>query len=161
MDVAHGPVSPFTGPTALKFKTGMIAAALFAAWIGLMAFAIANIASDANGGVNNALKLNPGIGPYSGKEAIWLATWFISWPVLHVALRNRNVNLERWFGVFLSEMFVTVLLMWPAVFEAIADGIKDGQWLWAVLVGILIAGLLLSPLILRAITSLRRRSAPA
>ncbi len=124
MDVANGSVPSPVQEDALKFKTGMIVAALLAAWIGLIGLAVANIASDANAGVNNALKLNPGIGPYSGKEVVWLATWLASWPILHFALRNRDLNLKKWFGVFLAGMLIAVLLMWPPIFEAIADAIR-------------------------------------
>jgi len=126
VDVAHGPAPVVGEPVALKYKTGVIVAALLAAWLGLMALALANIASDANAGVQNALKLNPGIGPYGGKEVIWLTTWLLSWVILHFAFRNRDLNLKRWFTVFLVGVLVAVLLMWPPVFEAIADVITGG-----------------------------------
>ena len=101
MDVAHEPAPALGEAFPQKFKAGIMVAALFAAWSGLIALAVANIASDVNTGVNSALKVNPGIGPYSGKEVIWLATWFVSWPILHFALRNRDLNLKKWFGVSL------------------------------------------------------------
>jgi len=121
VDVAHGRKPVAGGATSLWFKTGVMVAALLAVWIGLMALAVANIAADANTGVNAALKLNSGIGPYSGKEVVWLAAWFISWPVLHIALRNRDLNLKKWFGAFLVGVLIAVLLVWPAIAEAIAD----------------------------------------
>jgi len=124
MDVGHGTSSEVQEPTALRFKTGVMIAAVFAAWMGLMALAIANIASDVSTDFSNSLKLNAGIGPYSGKEVIWLTVWFVAWPVLHFVLRNRDMDLRKWFGVFLVGMLVAVLLMWPPFFEAIADMIK-------------------------------------
>lgn len=91
-----------------------------------MALAITNIAAGANDGFKTAITLNSGIGPYSGKEVIWLATWFVSWPILHFVLRNRELDLKKWFGAFLVGLLIAVVLMWPPVFEAIADAIKGG-----------------------------------
>lgn len=68
-----------------------------------------------------AIALNTGIGPYSGKEVIAFSAWFGSRLVLHFALRTRELNLKRWFGVFLAALLVAVLPVWPPVFEAIAE----------------------------------------
>src|SRR3990170_3972199 len=121
MDVAHPTVPAVEETSALKFPTGAIVAALLAAWMGLIALAITNIAADVNSGFRSAITLNSGIGPYSGKQVFLIASWFISWPILHFLLRNRDVNLRKWFGVFLVGMLVAVLLMWPPVFEGIAN----------------------------------------
>lgn len=126
MDVAHGAAPAAEAAAELRYPNGAIVAAILAAWIGLMALAITNIAADANAGFSNALKLNSGIGPYSGKELFMFVAWFVSWPVLHFALRKRDLKLKKWFGVFLAGMFVAVLLMWPPIFGAIAAAIKGG-----------------------------------
>ena len=75
-------------------------------------------------GFAKAITLNAGIGPYSGKELFWLGGWFVSWIVLHVALRNKALNLRTWFGVFMGGMLVATVLVWPPIFEAIADALK-------------------------------------
>ena len=126
MDVAH-PMAPATeAPAALKFPTGAIVAALLAAWIGLMTLAITNIAADVDNGFKNAITLNAGIGPYSGKELFMFVGWFVSWPVLHFALRKRDLKVKKWFAAFLAGVLVAVLLMWPPIFGAIAAAIKGG-----------------------------------
>jgi len=125
MDIAHG-TQPLSEPTALRFKTGVIAATFLAALIGLLVFALVNIAADVNSGFRTSITLNSGIGPYSGKQVFLIASWLISWPILHLLLRNRGVNLRKWFGVFLVGLLVAVLLMWPPVFEGIASVIKGG-----------------------------------
>lgn len=99
-------------------------AALLAAWLGLMSLAIANIAADVNTGFKAWITLHEGIGPYSGKEAFLLGIWLLSWPILHVALRHRELDLKRWFGIFLVGMLIATLLNWPPIFEAIAEMIK-------------------------------------
>lgn len=125
MDVAYG-TKPVEEPVALKFKTGVIAAAFLAALIGLLVFAVVNIAADANDGFKTAITLNAGIGPYSGKQVFLIVSWLISWPIFHFALRNRDVDLRKWFGVFLAGLFVAVLLVWPPIFVGIANLIKGG-----------------------------------
>jgi hypothetical protein len=110
----------------LRFPTGGILAALFAAWIGLMTLAIVNVASELNAGFQAWITLHSGIGPYSGKELLMLVAWLVSWPVLHVALRRREMNVRRWFGAFLLLLLVATVLMWPPLFKGIADAWKGG-----------------------------------
>jgi hypothetical protein len=110
----------------LRFKTGVLVAALLAALIGLLVFAVVNIAADVNSGLRTSITLNSGIGPYSGKQVFLIGSWLLTWPILHFLLRNRDVNLRRWFGVFLIGLLVAVLLMWPPVFEGIANAITGG-----------------------------------
>ena len=124
MDIGHVEEPVPEEGTELRFPTGVIVAALFAAWIGLMALAITNIAADVNDGFKTWITLHSGIGPYSGKEVFLFASWFVSWPFLHFTLRTREVDLRRWFGVFLVGMLIATILMWPPIFEAIADALK-------------------------------------
>lgn len=122
MDVVRT-APPTEHPAELRFPTGAIVAALFGAWIGLMALAISNIAATADSGFRTATTLNAGIGPYSGKELFMIVSWFVSWPILHFAMRRRALALKPWFGAFLVGMLIAVLLMWPPVFEFIAEAI--------------------------------------
>ncbi len=109
-----------------KIPSGVVVAALLSAMIGLLILGIVNIYSDADAAFSKAITLNSGIGPYSGKELFWLAGWFVSWAVLHLALRRRALSLRKWFGVFMVGMLVATLLMWPPIFGAIADALKGG-----------------------------------
>jgi len=104
-----------------RLPTGIVVAALFAALVGLLTLAVVNIYSDADAGFQRAITLNSGIGPYSGKEVFWLGGWFLGWVVLHFALRKKQLNLRKWFGAWLVGMAIATLLMYPPVFEAIAD----------------------------------------
>lgn len=104
-----------------RVPSGVVVAALLAAMFGLLVLGIVNIYSDVDANFSKAITLNSGIGPYSGKELFWLAGWFGSWVVLHLAFRKRTLNLRKWFGVFLGGMLVATLLMWPPIFEAIAN----------------------------------------
>lgn len=105
----------------VRIPSGVAVAALMAAVIGLLVLGVVNIISAIDAGFKTAITLNTGIGPYSGKEVIAFSAWFGSWLVLHFALRKRELNMKRWFGVFLAALLVAVLLVWPPVFEAIAE----------------------------------------
>jgi hypothetical protein len=98
-------------------------AGLLAAVIGLLALAIANIAATADAALARAITLHTGIGPYSGKELISWVAWLVSWFGLHLALRKRELDLTRWFGIFMVGLLLAVLLVWPPVFEAIAKAL--------------------------------------
>ena len=125
MDVEHR-TSAKQVVSGLKFPTGGLFAALFAAWIGLITLALVNVVSDIDAGFKTWLTLHSGIGPYSGKELLLLVAWFLSWPVLHVVLRRRELDVKLWFGVFLGGMLIATALMWPPVFEWIADRFRSG-----------------------------------
>ena len=38
-----------------------------------------------------------GIGLFSGKETLALVAWLGTWLILHFALRNKNLEISRWF----------------------------------------------------------------
>jgi hypothetical protein len=118
-------VSASSAATAepLRFPSGAIVAGLLAAVIGLLALAISNIAATGDAGFKTAITLHTGIGPYSGKELISWTAWIASWFVLHFALRKKELDLQRWFGIFMVGLLVAVLLVWPPVFEAIAHAL--------------------------------------
>jgi len=110
-----------SGTLRMSFPTGTVVAALLAAMIGLLVIGAVNIYSNVDAGFRAAITLNAGIGPYSGKEVFWLAGWFLSWVILHLALRKKEVSLRRWFAGFMVGMLVATLLVWPPIFEAIAN----------------------------------------
>ncbi len=104
-----------------RMPTGIVVAALFATLVGLLTLAVVNIYSTISTDFSNMLKLNNGIGPYSGKEVLWLGGWFLGWIVLHFALRKRQLNLRKWFGAWLVGMAIATLLMYPPIFEFVAE----------------------------------------
>ncbi len=110
----------------MHIPSGVAIAALLAGVIGLLTLGVVNILADVSRPFSNALTLNPGIGPYSGKELFMFAAWFGSWIVLHLLLRKRELNMRKWFGAIMALLLVSVLLVWPPIFEAIADAIKGG-----------------------------------
>ena len=109
-------------------ESGPAVAATLSAALGMIALAVVNLGTQAskafNAWVHGIGKLwmpgAEGIGPYSGKETLSLLVWVGSWIVLHLALRNRDLNLGRWLIVFLVGVGIATTLLWPPVFEYLA-----------------------------------------
>jgi len=116
-------------PSALQHRaSGPAVGALVSAMLGMLTLALVNLGTQAskafNGWVHGVGKLwmpgAEGIGPYSGKETLSALVWIGSWIVLHVAFRNRDLNLGRWLIVFLIGIGIATTLLWPPVFEYLA-----------------------------------------
>jgi hypothetical protein len=108
---------------------GVAAAALASAMFGMLALAVVNVFTAASPGFNAWVhwvgKLwmpgAAGIGPYSGKETLSLIVWLGSWGVLHLAFRNRDMRISRCLIVFLIGVGIATTLVWPPVFEHLAE----------------------------------------
>ena len=111
---------------------GIAVAAFLSAFIGTFTLAVVNVftaaSKDFNAWVHGVGKLwMPGaqaIGPYSGKETLALIAWLGSWIILHVALRRKDLDVGRWFIVFMVGLGIATTLIWPPVFEHLAEMIK-------------------------------------
>ncbi len=107
---------------------GAAVASIISAMLGLITLAVVNLGAEASEAfgklVHGIGKLwmpgAEGIGPYSGKETISVAMWVASWIVLHIALRNREMNLGRWLIIFLVGIGVATTLLWPPVYGYLA-----------------------------------------
>lgn len=114
--------------TRERVPGGIAVAALLSAMLGMLTLAVVNVFTAAskpfNAWVHGVGKLwmpgAEGIGPYSGKETLALIAWLGSWLVLHVALRERDLEISRWFIVFLVGVAIATTLIWPPVFEYLA-----------------------------------------
>lgn len=109
-----------TLPGRAARPTGPVVAAFLAAGLGLLALGIVAVATEASEAAEGVvLRLGSwmpgaaGIGPYSGKQTIMLATWAISWVVLHLALRQRDPDVRAPFGAALLMVLLAAVLVWP------------------------------------------------
>lgn len=118
----------WTPSVSRSIPSGAAVAAIMSAVLGLITLALVNLGTQAskafNAWVHGIGKLwmpgAEGIGPYSGKETLSLLVWVVSWIVLHIALRNRDLNLGRWLIAFLVGIGIATTLLWPPVFEYLA-----------------------------------------
>lgn len=118
----------WTPSTRERIPGGIAVAALMAAMVGMLTLAVVNVFTAGskafNVWVHEVGKLwmpgAAGIGPYSGKETLALVAWLGTWLILHFALRNKDLEISRWFIVFLVGVGIATTLIWPPVFEYLA-----------------------------------------
>ena len=118
----------WTPSTRQRIPGGIAVAALLSAMLGLLTLAVVNVFTAGSKGFNAWVhgvgKLwmpgAEGIGPYSGKETLALIAWLGSWLILHFALRKSDLEISRWFMVFLVGVAIATTLIWPPVFEYLA-----------------------------------------
>ena len=95
----------WTPSTRERIPGGIAVAALMAAMVGMLTLAVVNVftagSKTFNVWVHEVGKLwmpgAAGIGPYSGKETLALVAWLGTWLILHFALRNKDLEISRWF----------------------------------------------------------------
>ena len=95
--------------------------------IGLLAMGIVHTATDASTSFSNwVLSVGKlwipnaqGIGPYSGKEIFLLIGWLLSWAVLHLLLRKRDLKLAAPVVVFAIGMALATLLIYTPFIDLI------------------------------------------
>jgi hypothetical protein len=105
--------------------SGPVAAAFVAAGIGSVTMGVLVIANEVSTDVNNFLKfdanygIGAGVGPLSGKVILTVLAFAVSWVILHLALRGKEVNFNRAFTVALVLVGIGFALTFPPIFEAI------------------------------------------
>ena len=95
--------------------------------IGLLTMGIVHTATDASTSFSNwVLSVGKlwipnaqGIGPYSGKEIFLLIGWLLSWTVLHLLLRKRDLKLAAPVVVFVVGMALATLLIYTPFIDLI------------------------------------------
>jgi hypothetical protein len=119
-------VSDLDQPTK---PSGPVAAAFIAAGIGSLVMGILVVAADVSKPINDFLKfdasfgLGKGVGPLSGKVALTVIAFVVSWVILHVALRGKEVNFTRALAIALALVFAGFALTFPPVFEPIVHAL--------------------------------------
>lgn len=107
--------------------TGPAVAACLSAMIGLLTMGIVHTATDASSAfsawVHSVGRLwipnAQGIGPYSGKETFLLLAWFLSWAILHMLLRKRDVKLAAPAVIFVVGMALATLFVYTPFIDFI------------------------------------------
>lgn len=83
---------------------GPALAALLASGVGVTALGVLTTVAAASANFANLLKINPQVGPLSGKTVYATAAFFASWIVAGIIMRGKNYN-ER---TFLMATFVLI-----------------------------------------------------
>ena len=116
-------------PASAEAPAGAAVAALLGAMFGMLTLAVVNVFTTASPGftawVHSVGKLwmpgAAGIGPYSGKETLAAVAWIASWALCALAFGHKELSLSRWLIVFLIGVGIATTLIWPPVFEYLAE----------------------------------------
>ena len=99
------------------------AAAMLAAGIGLFALGLFTVLSEASAGLHDWLEswdFDKGVGPLAGKTSVAVIVWAVSWIVLAIGLRGKDVDLKKWFWVALILGVIGALGTFPPIFLSFA-----------------------------------------
>jgi hypothetical protein len=112
-------------------KSGMAAAALISGGIGAVMMMVSHHISDTNKPFETFLHktigawipgaVNPdpmwgNIGSYAGKETVMLVGWLVSWAILHLMLRDKQVKPRTIFFWLISLYTVATAMSWHPLF---------------------------------------------
>jgi hypothetical protein len=103
-------------------KNGSSAAAILAAGIGLAVTGIVSALAEAIAAWSAMLVWSKPVGALSGKTTLGIAAWLVSWLILGLLWKDRQVSLRPVLIVSAVFLAAGVLLTFPPVFELIAGG---------------------------------------
>jgi hypothetical protein len=96
---------------------GPVAAVMLATGIGTLVLGILTLLSEASEGVHEFLEFVERVGPLSGKTILASAAFFVSWGGLHMALRDREVDLRPVLMATVVLVAIALLLTFPPFFQ--------------------------------------------
>ncbi|MDH5223560.1 MAG: hypothetical protein OEW46_02190 [Actinomycetota bacterium] len=103
---------------------GPAAAVMLSAGIGIFVLGLLTLLAEANVSIHDflgELEFDKGVGPLAGKTILASAGFFVSWLVLGLAMRHKEVDLRRWFWIAFALGVIGAVLMFPPVFQAFAS----------------------------------------
>jgi hypothetical protein len=103
-----------------RFETGPASAAIVSAGVGAFVLGLMTTGAAAIPALNDALNLTNPVGPLSGKTAVTVVVWLISWVLLHFIWKDRDFNIDTAFTIALGLTALGIILTFPLVFEAFA-----------------------------------------
>lgn len=109
-----------TMPTELP--NGPVAAALIAGGIGATTIGLMTVLAEASEPIKNALNWYNPVGPLTGKSLVGVIVFFVSWIVLHVIFRGKDVNFARATTIALILLGLGLLGTFPLFFELFVAG---------------------------------------
>lgn len=99
---------------------GPVAAAFLASGIGAVVLGILTTLAEASDGVASGLEWSKSVGNLMGKTILAVAAFAVSWVILHVVLRDKDLDPRKvftWTAVLLAIGF---LLTFPTFFQLFA-----------------------------------------
>ncbi|MGA2380458.1 MAG: hypothetical protein ABSG85_14245 [Spirochaetia bacterium] len=103
-------------------KNGTSAAAILAAGIGLAMTGIISTLAEAIAAFGKVLIWSKPVGDLSGKTFIGIAAWLVSWLILGLLWRDKEVSFRPILIVSAVLLVIGLLFTFPPVFDLIAGG---------------------------------------
>jgi hypothetical protein len=103
-----------TDPSPLR-TNGSGAAAILSAGIGAFCIGLFAVAADKSPHIKGLLNIYKPTGPLSGVTTVAIALWLVSWAVLALRWRSRNVRLTRVTTIAFVLLGLSFLLTFPPV----------------------------------------------
>jgi hypothetical protein len=100
-------------------------AAMLAAGIGILVLGLFTVLAEVSEGLKDwleSLEFGRGVGPLAGKTLMGSLAFAVSWIVLGIVLKDKEVDMRRWFWVAFALGVLGAIMMFPPVFEAFASG---------------------------------------
>jgi hypothetical protein len=107
-----------TQPAVKELPNGPVMAALIAGGFGPAVIGLNTVLAEASPAFKNALNWWNPAGPLTGKSLVGVIAFFVAWLVLHVSLRNKDVNVLRATTIALFLLGLGLLGTFPPFFEA-------------------------------------------
>lgn len=98
-------------------KSGPAASALLSAAVGCFVFSLTIVLAVVSPGVKSFLDWCPPAGPLSGKVGVGVIAWVVSWIVLHLIWRSREISLNPVTIVSLVLIVISFLGSFPPVYD--------------------------------------------
>ena len=107
----------------IRTRDGAAAAALLAAAIGIFVLGLLTMLAEMErfSDFSQWLAWDDEVGALSGKSSLGLIAWAATWPVLHLLLYRRDRVIPAAGVVSLVLFVAAMVLMFPPVFERLAD----------------------------------------
>ena len=101
-----------------RVPNGPAAAAILSAGVGSAVIGLMTTGAVISAGLKMALNWWSPAGPLTGKTGLGVIAWLVTWVVLHVLWKDKDVPLVRVLVVTLALLALGLLLTFPPVFES-------------------------------------------
>lgn len=99
---------------------GVASAAFVSSGIGCLVIGLMVTGAEMSEGLKNALNWWNPAGPLTGKTAVGVIVWLVSWAILHSLWKDKEVALARAFTVTLILIALGFVFTFPPIFELFA-----------------------------------------
>jgi hypothetical protein len=96
---------------------GPVAAVMIATGIGVLVLGILTTVGEASEGFADFLQFSDRVGPLSGKTIFAVVAFLVSWGVLHVALRDRDLEWRPVITALVVLVAIGLVLTFPPFFQ--------------------------------------------